>query len=61
MFDEIDEGTAIFKCANEVPVGESPFLSYEGVPSDRYLWLTGQASKVLRKEKELTSIMPTQH
>ena len=39
MFDEIDEGTAFFKCANEVPVGESPFLSFEGVPSDRYLWL----------------------
>ena len=60
MFDEIDEGTAIFKCANEVPVGDSPFLSYEGVPSDRYLWLTGQASKVLRKEKDLSSLMPTQ-
>lgn len=35
MFDEIDEGTAIFKCANTVPVGASPFVTYEGVPPDR--------------------------
>lgn len=45
MFDEIDEGTAIFKCRNDVPVGKSPFLSYEGQPSDHYLWLTGEISR----------------
>ncbi len=60
MFDEIDEGTAFFKCANEVPVGESPFLTYEGVPADRYLWLAGQAAKALRGEIPLTAIMPVQ-
>jgi len=60
MFDEIDEGTAIFKCANKVPVGDSPFLTYEGVPADRYLWLVGQAGKMLRKEIDLTSTMPVQ-
>lgn len=60
MFDEIDEGTAIFKCANTVPVGASPFLSYEGVPSDRYLWLAGQAAKALRGEVKLTEQMPVQ-
>ncbi len=27
MFDEIDEGTAIFKCAHEVPVGPSKFVN----------------------------------
>lgn len=48
MFDEIDEGTAFFKCTNDVPVGASPFLSYEGCEPDRYLWLAGQAAKVLR-------------
>lgn len=58
MFDEIDEGTAIFKCANRVPVGESPFLTYEGCEPDRYLWLAGMAGKVLRKEVELTEEMP---
>jgi hypothetical protein len=52
MFDEIDEGTAIFKCANELPVNTSPaqFLSYEGLPTDHYLWLTGQAGRLLRGE-----------
>jgi hypothetical protein len=52
MFDEMDEGTAIFKCANETPVntGEAKFLSYEGLPSDHYLWLTGQAGRLLRGE-----------
>ena len=52
MFDEIDEGTAIFKCANELPVntGSAKFVSYEGLPSDHYLWLTGQAGRWLRGE-----------
>lgn len=52
MFDEMDEGTAIFKCSNELPVdaGEARFLSYEGLPTDHYLWLTGQARRLLRRE-----------
>lgn len=52
MFDEIDEGTAIFKCAKKVPVGESVFVPIEeGVESDHYLKLVGEAAKILRKEK----------
>jgi len=50
MFDEVDEGTAIFKCSNDPPVGASPFLTYEGLPSDHYLWLTGQGGRLLRGE-----------
>jgi hypothetical protein len=50
MFDEMDEGTAIFKCTNDPPVGKSRFLSLEGLPSDHYLWLTGQGGKLLRGE-----------
>jgi hypothetical protein len=48
MFDEVDEGTAIFKCTNDPPVGESQFVTYEGLPSDFYLRLVGQAGKMLR-------------
>ncbi|HIA70314.1 TPA: xylosidase/arabinosidase, partial [Candidatus Poribacteria bacterium] len=50
MFDEVDEGTAIFKCSNDPPVGKSSFLTYEGLPSDHYLWLTGQLGRLLRGE-----------
>lgn len=60
MFDEIDEGTAIFKCSNRIPVGDSSFLTYEGVPSDRYMWLVGQAGVMLRGESPLSSTMPVQ-
>ncbi len=50
MFDEVDEGTAIFKCSNDPPLGKSSFLTYEGLPSDQYLWLTGQLGRLLRGE-----------
>ena len=55
MFDEVDEGTAIFKCTNDVPVGaESKFLTYEGLPSDFYLRLTGNGARLLRGEIPLS-------
>lgn len=52
MFDELDEGTAIFKCVSEPPTPNPPgkLLGYEAVPSDHYLWLTGQAARLLRAE-----------
>ena len=41
MFDEVDEGTAIFKCTNDVPArGGSDFVTYGGRAPDRYLRLT---------------------
>lgn len=59
MFDEIDEGTAIMKCAHNVPVGKSVFVPIEKeVPSDQYLWLTGMAGKMLRGEIPFSREMP---
>ena len=49
MFDEVDEGTAIFKCSNNPPVGN--FATYEGLPSDHYLKLAGKASQYLRSDR----------
>lgn len=61
MFDEIDEGTAIFKCSNNPPVGESKFLTYEGLPSDYYLWLVGKTGELLRNKALVTEKMPIRH
>jgi hypothetical protein len=47
MFDEVNEGTAIFKCTNSPPVGASQFITYEGLPSDYYLWLVNQGRQML--------------
>ena len=58
MFDEVDEGTAVFKCTNNPPVGESPFLTYEGLPSDHYLWLVGKGIEMLNKKIPIELELP---
>lgn len=50
MFDEVDEGTAILKCSSDPPVGASRFVTFEGLPTDHYLWLTGMGGKLVRGE-----------
>jgi hypothetical protein len=57
MFDEIDEGTAIFKCANNLPAG-TQLCDYEGLPTDHYLWMTGQAGRMLRHEISFSTQIP---
>lgn len=63
MFDEIDEGTAIYKCLrkNEVPASGARF-EFNGIEndlsSDYYLWMTGQAGKMLRGEIPLSKDIP---
>jgi hypothetical protein len=59
MFDEVNEGTAIFKCTDNLPISNiAKFAGIDGKPSDTYLWLTGEAGKMLRKEKPLSFKMP---
>jgi hypothetical protein len=51
MFDEVDEGTAIFKVSNNPPT-QAEFVTYEGLPSDWYLRLTGEGSKLIRGDRK---------
>ena len=61
MFDDVDEGTAIFKCTDNPPVGESCFLTYEGLPSDYCLWLTGKAGELLRNIIPVSKNIPARN
>jgi hypothetical protein len=59
MFDEIDEGTAIFKCATEVPVGASVFVPLDkALGSDHYLFLSGEAGRMMRGERPFSDEVP---
>jgi len=64
MFDEVDEGTAMYKLAptsNEIPAqGSWVPLNIDGnsLPSDWYLQLANQASKMLRGDIPLQSTIP---
>jgi hypothetical protein len=59
MFDEVDEGTAILKASKNPPVGLSQFVTYEDdIPNDYYLYLTGYAGKMLRKQVPFTETVP---
>ncbi len=57
MFDEVDEGTAIYKVTSTPPV-QAHFVGYEGLPSDWYLRLAGEGTKMLLKQRPLTKEMP---
>ena len=57
MFDEVDEGAAIFKVSNSPPE-QGHFVTYEGLPSDWYLHLTGEGAKLIRGERKNTGRIP---
>lgn len=57
MFDEVNEGTAIYKVSNQIPVGKY-FVTYEGLPSDYYLRLTAAATKMIRGDIPATETIP---
>ncbi|HEY2156470.1 MAG TPA: glycoside hydrolase family 71/99-like protein [Isosphaeraceae bacterium] len=57
MFDEVDEGTAIFKVTNDPP-RQAHFVSYEGLPSDWYLRLIGEGTKWLRGDRPMSAEIP---
>ena len=64
MFDEVDEGTAMFKLAPSaatLPVGAAlvPLdIDGESLPSDFYLFLAGEATKMLRGSRPLSATRP---
>ena len=64
MFDEVDEGTAIFKVAatqEDAPV-EAPFLTLDAdgdnLPNDWYLRLAGETAKYLHEGIDCPAIIP---
>lgn len=62
MFDEVNEGTAIFKVSNNPPVSDvAKFVDIDGVPSDWYLWLTGEAGQMLKRKKPLSFNIPNRN
>lgn len=59
MFDEVDEATAIFKVRNDPP-NQAAFVTFEGLPSDWYLRLTAEGSKLIRGERTNQAELPIQ-
>ncbi|HVX16293.1 MAG TPA: glycoside hydrolase family 71/99-like protein [Pirellulales bacterium] len=57
MFDEVDEGTAIFKVSNQPP-SPGHFVTYDGLPSDWYLRLAGEGAKMLRGQRPTQKTIP---
>jgi hypothetical protein len=59
MFDEVDEGTAIFKVTN-APPAQGHLVGYDGFPSDWYLRLVGEAARRLREQQPVPLEIPLQ-
>ena len=59
MFDEADEGTAIFKVTSAPPT-PGHFVGYEELPSDWYLRLTGEGGRMVRGDRGVTRNLPVE-
>ena len=59
MFDEVDEGTAIFKVSNTPPV-QGRFVTYDGLPGDWYLRLVGEGTRLLHAKLPVPAEIPLQ-
>lgn len=57
MFDEVDEGTAIFKVTSSPPT-QARFVGYDGLPSDWYLRLVGEGARMLREKRVIPAEIP---
>ncbi|HEY3900054.1 MAG TPA: sulfatase-like hydrolase/transferase [Chthoniobacter sp.] len=57
MFDEMDEGTAIFKVTSAPPT-QGHFVGYEGLPSDWYLRLVGEGGRLLKNHLPVPATIP---
>jgi hypothetical protein len=57
MFDEVDESTAIFKVTN-TPPSQGHFVNLEGMPSDWYLRLVGEGTRMLREKHAIPEEIP---
>jgi hypothetical protein len=59
MFDEVDEGTAIFKVTSSPPT-QAEFVGFEGLPADWYLRLVGEGTKLLAGKRPFSERIPIQ-
>lgn len=59
MFDEVDEGTAVFKVTSTPPV-QGRFVTFEGLPGDWYLRLVGEGTRLLRSKAAVPRDIPIQ-
>ena len=58
MFDEVNEGTQIFKVDNNPPSNTIPFLSYTPNAEDHYLWISGEVRRGLKGETTMGVSLP---
>jgi hypothetical protein len=57
MFDEVDEGTAVFKVTNTPPT-QAHFDTFDGLPSDFYLRLTSEGTRLIRGQRKASTTLP---